>query len=178
MRNLKTLISLLALSVALIAVPTAAAKLRTVGSSSGNPTMNECAASIDCTYINFHNGKPTDVVKKNGTVTSWSLNAASTGGQVQLRILRPAAGGQFKAIRSSGLETVSGTGVNTFTTHLKVRRGDVLALSNDSSGLYMEAAPANTCVRFFNSPFGDGSTGTPSQNVSELHLLLSAQVRS
>ncbi|MFX6857577.1 hypothetical protein ABTH71_19745, partial [Acinetobacter baumannii] len=65
MRHLRTLTALAATaSLALAAAPAAFAKTSSVGSASGTPTQNVCLASIECTYINFHNGKPTDVVKR------------------------------------------------------------------------------------------------------------------
>lgn len=76
------------------------------------------------------------------------------------------------------METVTTTGINTFSAHIKVKRGDVLALSNDSSGLSMATAPAGTCVRYFGNPPSDSSTGKPNQIAPQLHLLLSADVRS
>lgn len=180
MPRFRSLTALAATSLTLVAAPAALAKTTAVGNSSGIPTMNICVLSIDCTYVNYRHGKPTDVVRHSGTIVDWSLNAGSTGGQVQLRVLRPIAGGRFKAIRSSALQTVSAIGINTFSAHLAVRRGDVLALSNDSSGIYMETAPAGTCVRYFGfgDPLPDGSSGKPNQVSPQLHLLLSADVKS
>jgi hypothetical protein len=152
------------------------AKTTNVGNANGNPTMNICLFQFDCTYINYKSGKTTDVVRHTGTITSWSLNAGSQGGTVRLRVLRPVAGGKFTAIRSSALRTVSTTGLNTFPAHLGVRKGDVLALSNDSSGIYMAKSPAGTAIRYFSNPFGDGSTGAPDRTATQLHLLLSAQL--
>jgi hypothetical protein len=54
--------------LSLAVAPAALARTNTVGNATGNPTMNVCAASIDCTYINYHHGKPTDVVKHSGTI--------------------------------------------------------------------------------------------------------------
>ena len=175
--RIKTLISLIIASLTLVAAPAALAKTRNIGNSSGTPTMNVCAASIDCTYINYHHGKPSDVVKHKGTIVSFAVNAGSIGGQVELRVLRPMHHGKFKVVRSSASETVSTTGVNTFTTHLKVRRGDVLALSNDTSGIYMASAPSGNSMRYFQGPLADGSSGKPTQVAPRLHLLLSARVK-
>ncbi len=74
------------------------------------------------------------------------------------------------------LETVSAIGLNTFSAHIKVKRGDVLAMSNDSSGIYMESAPAGQCVRDFSSTLSNGTTGKPDFLTPQLHLLLSADV--
>jgi hypothetical protein len=174
--TLRTLTALAAAAVSLAAAPGALAHTTPVGHSDGTPTMNVCPLSQDCTYVNFRHGQPTDVVKHSGTLVDWSVNAGSTGGGAELRILRPAGHGTFKAVHSSALETVSAIGLNTFSAHIKVRRGDVLALSNDSSGIYMESAPAGQCVRDFSSTLSNGTTGRPDQVTTQLHLLLSADV--
>ena len=178
MRNFRSLAALATAALSLAAAPAALAQTSIVGSFNGTPTMNICAASINCTYVNYHHGKPTDVVRHTGTITDWSLNAGSVGGQVQLRILRPATGGHFRVIRSSAIETVSTIGVNTFTTHLKAKRGDVLALSNATSGIYMATAPSGTCVRYFSGPLSDGSSMKPTHISPQLHLLLGADLTS
>ncbi len=178
MRKPRILTSLAAAAtLSLCASPAALAQTNTIGNSAGNPIMNICVASIDCTYINFHHGKPTDVVKHTGTLKSWTLRADSVGGDVKLRILSPAGGGKFKVVRSSSTHTVTTTGPNTFSANIPVKAGQVLALSNDTSGLYMANAPSGTCVRYFDSAIADGWTGKPNQTAPKLHMLLSAHVR-
>jgi hypothetical protein len=155
-----------------------AALATTVGDSSASPTANLCAGGVDCTYVNYRHNKPTDVVKRSGTLSDFSVNAGSVGGQVQLRVLRPVGHGRLKVIRSSPSELIAAVGVNTFSVALKVKAGDVLALSNATSGIYMATAPAGTCVRYFDASLPDGSVGRPDQAVPQLHLLLSADVSS
>ncbi len=175
--RLRTLTGLAAATASLAAAPAAFAHTSTIGTASGTPTMNICVLGFNCTYINFANGKSTDVVKRTGTITSWSLNAGSQGGTVRLRVLRPVAHRKFEAIRSSTLRTVSTTGLNTFPAHLGVRKGDVLALSNDSSGIYMSQSAPGTSINYFSNPVRDGLTGAPDRTVTQLHVLLSAQLR-
>jgi hypothetical protein len=174
--KLHQLIALVSVAMSLAAAPAALASPSHVGNSVDTPTMNVCLASIDCTYVNFHNGKPSDVAKHGGRIVDWSVNAGSTGGQVQLTVLRPSGQGRFKAIGQSALETVAAIGANDYTTSLKVRRGDVLGLRNSTSGIYMAVAPAGTCVRYFNAPLNIGASGKPNRIVPQLHLLLSADV--
>jgi hypothetical protein len=176
MPRIKALITIAAAVAALSAAPAALALTIGVGDSSGNPTANVCPASVACTYINFKHGKPADVLKRSGTLTDFTVNAGSVGGQVQLRVLRPLSHGRFKVVRSSPVETVSSPGNNTFAISLKVKAGYVLALSNDSSGIYMTSAPAGTCVRYIQGALNDGATAKPSHIVPQLHLLLSAIV--
>jgi hypothetical protein len=177
MSRVKALIVSLAVAGALVTAPTALAHTSSIGSPTGAATMNLCPASIACTYVNFRHGKPSDVVKHSGTLTDYSMNAGSVGGQVQLRVLRPAGHGKFKVVRSSGLEEVASPGLNTFATSLKVKAGDVLALSNDTSGIYMASAPTGTCVRYIQGLLPDGATARPDHIVPQLHLLLGADVK-
>jgi hypothetical protein len=177
MSNLRILAAATAAGVSLFAAPAALAKTSSVGHSSGTPTTNICVASFNCTYINYKHGNPTDVVNHSGSVADWSVNAGSVGGQVQLRVLRPVGHGKFEFVRSSKRQTVASPGKNTFAAHLKVNAGDVLALTNDTSGIYMSSAPAGTSVRYFDSSVHDGSSGKPNRETPKLHLLLSADVQ-
>ena len=178
MPRLKAIIAALATASLLALAPAALAHNSSVGSATGTPTANLCAASIACTYVNFMHGKPSDVVRHSGKVTDYSVNAGSVGGQVQLRVLRPDGHGTFKVVRSGAIDTIANPGLNTFATSLKVKAGDVLALSNDTSGIYMASAPAGTCVRYIQGSLSDGSTAKPDHIVPQLHLLLGADVKS
>ena len=121
----RNLIAATAAALALAAAPAAIAHTTTAGSTTGDPTMNVCLVDFDCTYVNFAHGKPTDVVRHAGTITRWSINVGIFGNpeQVTLRVLRPVHGGAFKAIGASAPATIAGDGVNTFPTHIKVRKG-------------------------------------------------------
>lgn len=176
MARLRTITAIVAVGLGLIAAPAAMAKHTGIGRSNGSATANICLLSVDCTYVNYHNGRPSDVARHTGTLTAFSVGAGSIGGQVQLRVLRPVAHGKLRFVSSSAIETITTTGENAFATHLKVKAGDVLALSNSSSGIYMETAPAGTCVRYFDTSLPDGSAGKPTHITPQLHLLLSAQL--
>ncbi len=178
MRRFRILTALTTASLALAAAPAAFAHTANVGDSSGSATMNVCVASIECTYVNYHNGKPADVVKHSGWVTDWSLSAGSTGGQVQLRILRPVGAGRFKVVTTSANRTVNDIGLNTFPAHIKVKAGDVLALRNASSGIYMAQTDPGTSVRYFSADPSNGQIAKPDQVAPQLRLLLSAHVKS
>jgi hypothetical protein len=178
MAKIRALAALAATAVSLGVVPSALAHTDTVGNANGSPTMNECVAMIDCTYINYRNGSPSDVIKHSGTLTSWTLNADSSPGTVQLRILKPTGKHHFKVVFTSKTKTVNNDGTNTFSAHVKVAGGEVLALSNDTSGLYMARASSNHCIRFYMGSLDTGSSFDANMNVSQLHLLLSAKVRS
>jgi hypothetical protein len=177
MSSLRTATALAATAVSLAAAPAALAHTDAVGTASGTPNANVCVADIQCTYLNYAHGQPTDVVRHTGTIKSWKVNAASVGGTVRLRILRPAGHGTFKLVRSSALRTVADDGVNTFPASLKVRAGDVLGLTNSTSGLYMETADWSD-VEYFNydNPVSATQARQPNRSVPQLHALLSARV--
>ncbi|MGL1715212.1 hypothetical protein ACSTH8_00390, partial [Vibrio parahaemolyticus] len=86
----------------------------------------------------------------------------------RLRILRPIGGGNYTVVRSSAVQTVTSIGINTFSAHLRVRAGDVLALGNATSGIYMEHADPGNSVRYFMPSPGDGQSGKPNQVTPEL----------
>lgn len=176
MSRLRVAATLIAGALSLWAVPAALAGTSSVGSSAGSPTANVCPLSFECTYINYHRGKPTDVVRRSGSLVDWSVNAGSVGGQVELRVLRPVGGGRFKLRATSSSETISSPGVNTFSAHIGVKRGDVLALTNATSGIYMTAAPAGTCVRYYDGAISSSSASKPDRVAPQLRLLLSADV--
>jgi hypothetical protein len=179
MNRLRTLTSIAAAALTLAAAPAALAHTTTVGNASGTPTMNICLLSFDCTYLNYSGGKPTDVVAHKGMLVSWSLNAASMGGQVYLRVLRPVGAGNYKAVHTSLMRTTYTTGINTFPAHIKVHKGDVIALENATSGIYMGVVPSGNCIRYFDyaDPISDGATGAPDKVTPQLHTLLSAQLK-
>ena len=93
MPRLRTLMVVAAGALAMATAPAALAHPSALGSSTGSPTANVCAGSISCTYVNYKQGKPSDVVKRSGRVTDFWVNAGSINGQVQLRVLRPVGHG-------------------------------------------------------------------------------------
>ena len=118
----------------------------------------------------------------DGTVTSFSVNSGSATGAVQLRVLRPAANGQYTGAGSSSLQNLAG-GPQTFTVSMTVQAGDVLALDNSSSALLFDASTANPVFTAYYQPatsgpsgLPDGSTGAPNTNKTGYRLLLSATV--
>jgi hypothetical protein len=150
----------------------------TLGSTTGTPTQNICVAGVNCTYVPFSGAAAPELqVPFDGTVTSFSVNAGSTGGTVELRVLRPAGGGQFTGAGTSPTETLSNTGVNTFTVSLPVKAGDVLGLDNSTSALMFDTNTATAITAYYQPSLADGSTAAPNVNRSGYRLLLSATVQ-
>jgi hypothetical protein len=181
MRRPTALIATAVAAASLAAVPAAMAHGHTsnVGEAHGEAHQNVCVVDYACTYVNFKHGKASDVVKHTGAIKRWSLKAGSSGGTVRLRILRPAGHGKLRFIRSSGLRTVS-EDHTTFSTYLKVRKGDVLGLTNATSGLYMrEDTTSSDEVRTFSyttEGAKDGHTYGADRSSAGLHTLLTAKV--
>jgi hypothetical protein len=172
----------LAIAGLLIAAPAAFAAVILVGDSSGTPTQNVCPGSTRCTYVNYASGVPSDVVPLDGRVVSWQLRSGSVGGRVRLRVLRPLGGGQFQFVASSEIKHVTklDPDINNFSADIPVKAGDVLALTNVTSGLYMRTIKTSKGLRYFNFDQNqdDGATGAPSVRQPGLHVLLSAAVKS
>ncbi len=164
-----------AAAVAVLLAPAADAADITIGSNlAGDATSNLCFGS--CTFIQTSGGTPVAASSVDGTVVRWRLKAGSTGGTVMLRVLRP-AGTSFTAVANSETQTVT-SDMNTFVTSLPIKAGDVLALDNDSSGLYFTIAPsiALPLVKFFQPALGASATGAPNNQQTNLELLMNADV--
>ena len=167
------------LAVALsITAAGAASQAVTLGSTSGTPSANICLASINCTYVPFTAvSNPALQVPFEGTVTSFSVNAGSAGGIVKLRVLRPAASGQYSGAGTSPAETLS-IGVNTFAVSLPVKTGDLLGLDNESSAPMFDTSSASPITAYYEGPsLADGKTAAPNQTRTGYRLLLSATVQ-
>jgi hypothetical protein len=91
-------------------------------------------------------------------------------------VLRP-AGTSFTAVGSSAVVTVT-SDLNTFTTSVPIQAGDVVAMDNDSAGLYFTDSPAVTLplVKYFQPAIADGATGAPNNQRVNIELLMNADV--
>jgi len=148
-----------------------------IGSNlAGAANTNVCSAGITCTYLQTSGGTPVAVSPVAGTVVRWRVKAGSQGGAVKLRVLRP-AGTSFTAVASSAVMTVT-SDLNTFTTSLPIQAGDVVALDNDSSGLYFTNSPAVTLplLKWFQPAIPDGMSGAPNNQQTNVELLMNADV--
>ncbi len=148
----------------------------TLGSVTGTPTENICAAS--CTYVPFTDGTtPTLEVPFDGTITSFSVNSGSAGNVVELRVLQPAAGGQFTAVSSSPAETLSG-GVSTFTgLSIPVAAGEVIGLNNASSAIIFDTTDPTQHAAYYSPALAGGATAAPSGTQPGYRLLMSATMQ-
>jgi hypothetical protein len=149
----------------------------TIGSSlAGAATTNICSGGIACTYLQTSGGTPVAVSPVAGNVVRWRLKAGSLGGEVKLRVLRPAGTG-FTGVGTSTAVTVT-SDLNTFATNLPIQVGDVVALDNASSGLYFTNSPAIALplVKYFQPALADNATADPNNQRVNLELLMNADV--
>ena len=173
----------LAVVVGSAGADSAAPVTTTLGSTTGTPSQNICVAGFDCTYVPFSSAaNPTLEVPVDGSVTSFSVTSGSATGTVQLRVLRPAANGQFTGAGTSPAESLAG-GPQTFSVSLPVQAGDVLALDNATSALLFDTSSANPVFTAYYQPASsgppglpDGGTAAPNNNKMGYRLLLSAVV--
>ncbi len=168
MRISRRIAPILAAAASLIGAPAALASTSSIGDVTSPPINNVCLFMVDCTYVNFSHGKPTDVVRHSGTIVRWS---ALQCGALQLRVLRPVGHGKFEFVRSSAIRAASDPGINTFPAHIPVRAGDVLALrdagsSTQSSCLMFASAGSGQGVRYYRPSPGDGATARPNASTT------------
>ena len=155
----------------------AARQTVTLGNVTGTPTTNISTCFSTCTFLPFSSiSNPELQVPFDGTVTSFSVNAGSSGGTASLRVLRPAPGGQFTGAGTGPQETLA-LDINTFAVNIPVKAGDLLALDNSSSALLFDTSSTTPITAYFAGGLGDGHTATP-QTQGGHRLLLSATVQA
>jgi hypothetical protein len=162
-----------------VANPGSSIQIVTIGSTSGTPTTNICAAMADCTYVPFSDASTPGLrVPFDGTVTSFSINSGTCGVKVRLRVLRPAGEGRYLGAGTSDTQTLS-IGPNSLSVSLPVKAGDVLGLEDASSALLFDTSAPTAVTAYYQSPaLADGTIATPNHSQSGERLLLSAVVQS
>ncbi len=96
---------------------------------------------------------------------------------VELRVLQPAAGGQFTGVSSSPAETLS-SGVSTFSgLSIPVTAGDVIGLDNGSSAIIFDTTDPTQHTAYYSPGLANGQTGAPNNTQPGYRLLLSATMQ-
>ncbi len=113
----------------------------------------------------------------NGAIVRWRVQGAE-GGPFFLRILRPNGSGGYSAMGTSNPGTPSGTGLQTFSTNLPIRAGDLIGVdpSNATDKIGVAEVAGASFGFVFPPPF-DGATVAPSGAVSGKEVALSAEVQ-
>ena len=116
--------------LALAALPAAPALADTTIGQTGSTPGAFCVGptvTADANYV---------VPSGGGTITSFSYEsvAANAGQQLDLLVLRPTAtAGTYTVVGKTGLVTLAGTGLETFTANIPVQEGDILGFWNPGS---------------------------------------------
>jgi hypothetical protein len=118
-------------AVMLIAGASPSAASVTIGQlAPGTPTgFADPSGTLDILQPTVTSGN-TFVAPGNGTITSWSHNAAAGAGQMMtFKIFRPVSGTTYTVIGHDGPRPLTGGAVNTFPANVGVKPGDVIGLS-------------------------------------------------
>jgi hypothetical protein len=162
------LFPLVLLTSALLAAP-ASAETVTVGSPLTGSFSVVTFCSPVCISANTALSEPgaQATVPVDGTVTRWRTIAGS-GGAFRIRVLRPDGAGQYVLAGTSTSETPTGPGIDTFTTSLAVKAGDLIGLENLSTAAKIGSAfPSGSAYRVWFGSFAEAaSTSSASSSFS------------
>jgi hypothetical protein len=113
----------------------------------------------------------------NGAIVRWRIQGA-VGGPFFLRVLHPDGKGSYEASGTSSGQSPSDTGLQTFSTNVKVQAGDLIGVdpSHDSDEIGFTTVAGASYASIFPTPF-DGSIHAPSETFSGEELSLSAEIQ-
>lgn len=148
-----------------------------IGGATGTPEATMCSSGQQCTYYEYGENGLGLVVPFDGTIVDFSVNSGTAPAAVRLVILRPEAG-RLTVAAVGGQQMLTAVGVNTFTTAVPVRRGDVLGLE-DESGAQVFAHRLNEGIgaSAFEPFSAEGGSVAPDPGDPQLRLLLTASDR-
>jgi IPT/TIG domain/PASTA domain len=113
----------------------------------------------------------------NGAIVRWRIQGAS-GGPFYLRVLHPNGKGGYEAAGTSQGATPADQGLQTFSTNLKVKAGDLIGVdpTNATDKIGVAEASGAKYEAIFPPPF-EGSVVAPSETVSGKEVELSAEIQ-
>jgi hypothetical protein len=113
----------------------------------------------------------------NGAIVRWRIQGAS-GGPFYLRVLHPNGRGAYEAAGTSLPATPTSEGLQTFSTNLKVRAGDLIGIdpTNGTDKIGVAEISGASYASIFPTPF-DGSVVPPSEPFSGKEIELSAEIQ-
>jgi hypothetical protein len=143
--------------------------LSAFNSQYGASGTNTTAANVSLAQYGAYTSSPV-----NGTITQWHVTTI-TPGEFALRVLRPAAGGEYTGAGSAP-QTVTGTGAHTFPANLPIQSGDLIGLDiPDGGAVAAENGNGSTYLRWVPA-LAEGSTGPVDSDFGG-EILLSADVQ-
>lgn len=124
-------------ALSLVASAPLAAGSVTIGQlAPGSPPLGyaDPSGTLDTAQLSVTSGN-SYVAPGNGTITSWSHNAAAGAGQtLTFKVYRQLTGSTYMVIGHDGPRAVVGGVLNTFPSSITVKSGDII-------GLYFDVAP-------------------------------------
>src|SRR6185312_8328872 len=176
---------LLALCAALVLAPAAGAD-----ATLGSTLEDSYEATFGGTGITaYQEAAPSEslVAPGPGTITSWSVRSGDSGAEYELRVLRPAAGGELTAVSTSAPQSVPNSNNakrGPFAVALPVKAGDLIGLyviKGLGAPIDNSVSAASDELNYVGDPFPNGATKKP--ELEPLHggsqeLLLSATFKS
>jgi IPT/TIG domain-containing protein/PASTA domain-containing protein len=113
----------------------------------------------------------------DGAIVRWRIQGAS-GGPFYLRVLHPNGKGAYEASGTSLPATPISEGLQTFSTNLKIKAGDVIGIdpTNATDKIGIADTSGASFASIFPTPF-DGSVVPPSETFSGKEVELSAEVQ-
>jgi hypothetical protein len=176
--SLRRLISALLLAATASACWASAAGAATVkigspltdfNSQYGATGTNTTAANSSLAQYGAYTSSPV-----TGTITQWHVTTI-TPGEFALRVLRPAAGGQYTGAGSAP-QTVTSTGAHTYPANLSIQSGDLIGLDiPDGGAVAAENGNGSTYHRWIPA-LAEGSTDPINSDFGG-EILLSADVQ-
>jgi hypothetical protein len=113
----------------------------------------------------------------NGAIVRWKMQGA-VGGPFTLRVLHPNGSGAYTATGSSQPVKPTGLGIETFSTQLPIRSGDLIAVDSSNPTDEIGVADASGAgYGVFSAPPFEGATLAPSQTKAGQEIELSAEVQ-
>lgn len=112
----------------------------------------------------------------DGAIVRWQIQGAS-GGPFYLRVLHPNGKGAYEAAGTSLPATPLNESLQTFSTNLKVKAGDLIGIdpTNATDKIGVAEMSGASFATIFPTPF-DGSVVPPSQTVDGKEIELAAEV--
>jgi hypothetical protein len=155
MRRLSLASCVAVVAIATNASPAAAAV--TIGETF-TPTLDFGGSGV---FIQSSSPGNSYTVPSDGVITSWSFEAAAESTPpLKLKVVRHAGGNDFTTIGDSQLETPTPATLNTWTTRIAVRAGDLLAHFYSDTTFGYRNAPGYGTNEISGSP-GDPSLDPP-----------------